>query len=310
MADQKEHPMKPRPWWKAGLILVLLAGGLVAGYQVVAYRHFYIPSGSMEPTLRGSSSANGGGGDHVRADVLLSRLGGPRRGQIWIFRAPPQAAESEPLFIFRVIGVPGDTVEVVAPRLLLDGRTLAKVPRMPESEGPSLEANEVPKVDPSGASATLDASFNASPIRVVAHPEPKLEQTPRRVKVNGKVELEDEAGRIQAKPALAAYGAEAGVEGVVYLVEGEPRLIVAKGKKLAYDPGHVLLNGNRPQEPYISEPPDYGYGPTKLDASEYFVLGDNRNNAHDSHSWGSLTRDRFVGHVRYRFWPPHRIGAL
>lgn len=54
---------------------------------------------------------------------------------------------------------------------------------------------------------------------------------------------------------------------------------------------------------------DYSY---TLADDEYFVVGDNRGNSHDSRDWndsdpsedvGPITSDMIVGHVRYVIWP-------
>jgi signal peptidase I len=50
--------------------------------------------------------------------------------------------------------------------------------------------------------------------------------------------------------------------------------------------------------------------PLTLGPDEYFVLGDSRNSSHDSHVWGPLPGDHFVGRVKARYWPPRRIGGL
>jgi signal peptidase I len=46
-----------------------------------------------------------------------------------------------------------------------------------------------------------------------------------------------------------------------------------------------------------------------LKDDEFFVLGDNRPESSDSRSWGPLSRDRIVGKIVYRYWPPTSFGT-
>jgi signal peptidase I len=89
---------------------------------------FYIPSASMEPTLMGhepgSNPVTGviyadSAHDHILASRLVYRLGDPKRGDIVLFKSPPEAdGESramglpprEFINVKRCMGIPGDTI--------------------------------------------------------------------------------------------------------------------------------------------------------------------------------------------------------
>lgn len=65
----------------------------------------------------------------------------------------------------------------------------------------------------------------------------------------------------------------------------------------------VFVNGVLLDEPYIQAPPVYN-GTWTVPADSYFVLGDNRNNSNDSHSWSYLPADHILGKAELVYWPP------
>jgi len=68
---------------------------------------FFIPSGSMHPTLLEH--------DHLLVNKFIYRFKEPQHGDIIVFRAPENATGdgTQKDFIKRVIGLPGDTIEVI-----------------------------------------------------------------------------------------------------------------------------------------------------------------------------------------------------
>lgn len=88
------------------------------------------------------------------------------------------------------------------------------------------------------------------------------------------------------------------------------RVIGLPGETVAIQNGRVYVNGQPLPEPYILASPTYTAAPVAVGPDEVYVLGDNRNNSSDSHSWGVLKQDLIVGKAVWRFWPPERFGPV
>ncbi len=88
------------------------------------------------------------------------------------------------------------------------------------------------------------------------------------------------------------------------------RIIGLPGETLAVHSGQVWINNQPLVEPYIAEPPNYTFGPVRIPAGAYFVMGDNRNNSKDSHVWGFLPEQNISGRVWLRYWPLNQFGHL
>jgi signal peptidase I len=82
------------------------------------FQAFYIPSESMEPTLRP--------GDRVLVNKLSYDFHSIRRGDVVVFKRPPAEAADPAIkdLIKRVIGLPGDTVEQRGGKVFVNGRQL------------------------------------------------------------------------------------------------------------------------------------------------------------------------------------------
>jgi signal peptidase I len=89
---------------------LLWYGSSSVGY-VANMRAFVIPPGakSMSPALLP--------GDRIAVDI---RGGTPNRGEIWVF------SDTKTTMVKRVIGLPGETVEVAGGKVLIDGKPLAE----------------------------------------------------------------------------------------------------------------------------------------------------------------------------------------
>lgn len=88
------------------------------------------------------------------------------------------------------------------------------------------------------------------------------------------------------------------------------RLVGLPGETIEVRSGVVHVNGKPLDEPYLTTPATYTMPPVALGADEFFMLGDKRNGALDSHVWGPLRRDHLIGRVEMRCWPPTRFGSL
>ena len=116
------------------------------------------------------------------------------------------------------------------------------------------------------------------------------------------------------------------------------RVIGAPGDAISIADGVVHRNGAALREPYENQPPNYDlairrYGiyvngapldpraadipprsrwqrPDRIPSGYYFVLGDNRNYSDDSHVWGFVREEGFIGRGFLIIWPLSRLHVL
>ncbi len=87
------------------------------------------------------------------------------------------------------------------------------------------------------------------------------------------------------------------------------RLIGLPGDTIEARDGRLWINGVAINETYVSGPLSYVNRWT-LGANEYFILGDNRNNSSDSHSWGPIPKENIIGKAIFRYWPLELFGPF
>ena len=155
-------PKKSRPFWAEALVLLAIAAVIAVGVHSFLFQAFFIPTGSMENTLKVN--------DRVIVNRLSYKVGHVQRGQIIVFSGvdswspegtvtPPHnpvlrtlskvgsylgfAPSGEQDFIKRVIGVPGDHVVCcdAQGRITVNGHALVENYLYPGSDNRTLPFN-------------------------------------------------------------------------------------------------------------------------------------------------------------------------
>ena len=76
------------------------------------------------------------------------------------------------------------------------------------------------------------------------------------------------------------------------------RIVGLPGETIEFSRGHILINGMLLQEPYEAGMRcDWNREPEKLEANQYFVVGDNRQMPEENHYFGRCKRSQIVGKV-------------
>jgi signal peptidase I len=106
-------------WLREGLIVVVVAVLVAVLLRAFVVQTFYIPSGSMEPTLQI--------GDRILVNKLSYHFHGVNRGDIVVFSRPPAENCGGPEvndLVKRVIGLPGDVLSLSNHEVYVDGKRL------------------------------------------------------------------------------------------------------------------------------------------------------------------------------------------
>ena len=88
------------------------------------------------------------------------------------------------------------------------------------------------------------------------------------------------------------------------------RVIGLPGDRVTLADGHVWVNGELLDEPYVENIDHGAYVTTIVESGKCFVLGDNRPRSSDSREFGLVPVDHLRGRVDLRLWPMSRMGWI
>jgi len=112
-------PPRTSRWLREAIIVVVVAVLVAVLLRTFVVQTFFIPSGSMEPTLQV--------GDRILVNKLSYHLHGVGRGDIVVFSRPPAENCGGPEvndLVKRVVGLPGETLSLSGGHVYVDGRAL------------------------------------------------------------------------------------------------------------------------------------------------------------------------------------------
>jgi len=88
------------------------------------------------------------------------------------------------------------------------------------------------------------------------------------------------------------------------------RVIGLPGETVEVRDGHVFINGQALQEPYLEQLTFGNIAAHVIPAEFIFVLGDNRGASNDSRSFGEVRISSIVGRAWFRYWPLEDLGLI
>jgi signal peptidase I len=90
------------------------------------------------------------------------------------------------------------------------------------------------------------------------------------------------------------------------------RVIALPGEMVEIREGLVYVNGHLLAEPYV--PPQYedanDFGPMRVPANQYFVMGDHRISSNDSRVFGPVGEQYIYGRAVFAYWPFEHFGVI
>ncbi len=140
VSDNNNSNQQPDNSWIAELLRTVVLSILLAlGIRTFVAEARWIPSGSMEPTLHGTP--NQWEADKIIVDKLKYRFSDPERGDIVVFSPTAQLKREQytDAFIKRIIGLPGDKIELKDGKVIVNGKQLPETNYLSNEQRTSIE---------------------------------------------------------------------------------------------------------------------------------------------------------------------------
>lgn len=271
-----------------GLDAIVYAGVFV--FMIIrpfVVQAFLIPSGSMEQTLYVN--------DFIVANKAIYRYSEPQLGDIIVFKPPQRALNADQHdmdFIKRLIGRPGDVVEIRNGKLWRNGVAIDE-PYLSSSPGEGAQANGHPTE--TGLEVRIATDWKLVHYLGKARPDLYDRYIPVQIgRPNPNFPVDPQI-RYNYGPGIAianefAMGSDAGPHPMFsYVQMGDWKPISnLTPKELQY-------------EAELRESP-----PAAIPKGFYLMMGDNRNFSYDSRGWGLVAREDIIGRSEFIWFPINR----
>ena len=116
--------------WVFEIIVTLVLAAMVG---IMLFQTVTMQESSMEPTIAV--------GDRFFINRVVYKFSSPKRGDLIVFRT--NASDDAALHIRRVIGLPGDTIQISGGRILIDGETYKEGKDFPMISNPGLASSSI-----------------------------------------------------------------------------------------------------------------------------------------------------------------------
>ena len=116
--------------WVFEIVVTLVLAAMVG---IMLFQTVTMQESSMEPTIAV--------GDRFFINRVVYKFSSPKRGDLIVFRT--NASDDAALHIRRVIGLPGETIQISGGRILIDGEAYKEGKDFPMNSNPGLASSSI-----------------------------------------------------------------------------------------------------------------------------------------------------------------------